>query len=655
MPRNWKKYISRTVLALLFIPVMSYGQESSDTTGTGGVTVSLPEPSNYAKEIIYDPTTGNYLVYKKIGDIRLPIPEVWTVDQYRQYMYDMAEQDYMADKAALYNPTGDNPRDGEGLVPQIQTGNEALGKVFGSDLVEIRPQGMAEIRFGGRYQYVENPGIPVRNQKTFAFDFGQRIQMNVKGKIGDRLELGVNYDTEASFAFDNQMKLDFEGEEDDIIKRLEMGNINMPLNSSLITGAQSLFGLKGQFQFGNTTVTTVFSEQRSQSQSINVQGGGTTTEFYIQGDQYEANRHYFLAQFFREHYEEYLENMPLVTSPVQITKVEVWVTNERSSTQNLRNIVAFMDLGSDAKYAYRDPNSTLPGVSIFPGSNVNIEGYPNNANNQLDPLALEANIPGVRDIATANQDLSTSGFLEAREYVELANARKLEQNQYKFHPQLGYITLNQALNQDEVLAVAFQYTAGGRTYQVGEFSNDGVTPPKTLILKLLKSTVLDVRMPTWDLMMKNIYALNAFQLDREDFYMDVLYMNDETGVPIPFLPDGNLSDTLLVGVMELDRLNNNNDPFPDGIFDFVPGVTIDQQRGRIIFPVIEPFGSNLEEKLDTEQARNKYVYNALYDSTRFRAQEQTQKNKFILRGQYKSASGSEISLGAFNIPEAPLQ
>ena len=253
------------------------------------------------------------------------------------------------------------------LIPQIQTGNEALGQVFGSDLVEIRPQGMAEIRFGGKYQYVENPGIPVRNQKTFAFDFGQRIQMNVKGKIGDRLELGINYDTEATFAFDNKMKLDFEGEEDDIVKRLEMGNINLPLNSSLITGAQSLFGLKGQFQFGNTMVTTVFSEQRSQSESINVQGGGTTTEFKIQGDQYEANRHYFLSQFFRDHYEEYLENMPLITSPVQITKVEVWVTNERSSTENLRNIVAFMDLGADKRYAYRNDTLNLPGISIFPG------------------------------------------------------------------------------------------------------------------------------------------------------------------------------------------------------------------------------------------------------------------------------------------------
>ena len=655
MLKSTSKYVIVLIAALVLFSSSVFAQDASDqdTSSTGG-TLTFPDPSNYSLEVIFDPISGNYLVYKKIGDVLLPIPEVWTTDQYRQYMYDQAESDYFGSKSALLNASGDNPRDDAGLVPQLQTGNEALGRVFGSDLVEIRPQGMAEIRFGGRYQYVENPGIPVRNQKTFAFDFGQRIQMNVKGTIGDRLDLGINYDTEASFAFDNQMKLDFDGEEDDIVKRLEMGNINMPVNSSLITGAQSLFGLKGQFQFGNTMVTTVFSEQRSQSQSINVQGGGTTTEFRIQGDQYEANRHYFLSQFFRDHYAEYLENLPLITSPVQISKVEVWVTNERSATQNLRNIVAFMDLGADEEYAYRNSTASLSGTPIFPGSNSNIAGFPNNANNQLDPLALALSIPGVRDISTANQDLSTSGFLEAREYVELANARKLEQNQFSVHPQLGYITLNQSLNQDEVLAVAFQYTAGRRTYQVGEFSNDGVTPPKTLILKLLKSTVLDVRMPTWDLMMKNIYSLNAFQLDKEDFYLDILYMNDETGVPIPFLPDGNLSDTLLIGVMELDRLNNNNDPYPDGIFDFVQGVTIDKQRGRIMFPVVEPFGANLYDKLDTEKTREKYVYQALYDSTRFRAQEQTQLNKYILRGQYKSASGSEISLGAFNIPKGSV-
>ena len=409
MQREYHKYIVKLLFLLLCFPLEGFAQDNTDTTSVGS-SITLPEPTNFSREIIYDPVSGNYLVYKKIGDLRLPIPEVWTVDEYRQYMYNLSESQYMADKAMLFNSTGDSPRDDQGLVPQIQTGSEALGKVFGSELVEIRPQGMAEIRFGGRYQYVENPGIPVRNQKTFAFDFGQRIQMNVKGKIGDRLELGINYDTEASFAFDNQMKLDFEGEEDDIVKRLEMGNINMPLNSSLITGAQSLFGLKGQFQFGNTTVTTVFSEQRSQSQSINVQGGGTTTEFYVQGDQYEANRHYFLSQFFRDHYEEYLENSPLITSPVQITKVEVWVTNERSSTQNLRNIVAFMDLGADEQYAYRNPSSNLSGVSIFPGANVNIEGYPNNANNKLDPLTSRVQYSWVKRYCYCESRFEFSGF-----------------------------------------------------------------------------------------------------------------------------------------------------------------------------------------------------------------------------------------------------
>jgi cell surface protein SprA len=193
-----------------------------------------------------------------------------------------------------------------------------------------------------------------------------------------------------------------------------------------------------------------------------------------------------------------------------------------------------------------------------------------------------------------------NGLEEASEFIEIANARKLEPNQYSFHPQLGYITLNQSLNQDEVLAVAYQYTANGRTFQVGEFSNDGVTPPKTLILKMLKSTILNVKIPLWDLMMKNVYSLGAFQVDREDFYLEIAYWNDETGVPIPFLPSGNLKNELLLRVMEMDRLNNNNDPQPDGIFDFVEGITITPRNGRVMFPVLEPFGSNLAAKLDNE-------------------------------------------------------
>jgi cell surface protein SprA len=615
----------------------------------------LNTPNNYNTEVVYDPETGQYIIYERIGNLLIKPPMVMTPEEYREYIYNKQKNDYWTDKVASTSKANEaNERSNSSLIPQIRVRNEAFGKVFGSDIIEIRPQGAAEIRFGVRYQKVENPALPIRNQRTFNFDFDQRIQMNVTGKIGDRLQLGINYDTEATFAFENRMKLEYEGDEDEIIKRLEMGNVNLPVNSSLITGAQSLFGVKGQFQFGKTMVTAVFSEQRSQSQSINVQGGGTLNEYEIWADQYEANRHFFLAQYFRNEYESSLQTMPVINSTVQITRMEVWVTNERSSTQDLRNIVAFMDLGESEDAAYRNNGANLPGYQLFPGPASNQFGYPNNQNNDLDPTTLAANIPGVRDIATANGDLVNNGLEEASEFIEIANARKLEPNQYSFHPQLGYITLNQSLNQDEVLAVAYQYTANGRTFQVGEFSNDGVTPPKTLILKMLKSTILNVKIPLWDLMMKNVYSLGAFQVDREDFYLEIAYWNDETGVPIPFLPSGNLKNELLLRVMEMDRLNNNNDPQPDGIFDFVEGITITPRNGRVMFPVLEPFGSNLAAKLDNETDREQYVFQELYDSTRFRAQEQTQLNKYIIRGKYKSASGSEISLNAFNIPRGSV-
>ena len=608
----------------------------------------LDDPDNFSTEVEYDAASGMYIVKQKIGDVVVST-EYMTPQQYRDYLYQKQKQDYWEEKVKANSAYGNNDRGDQGLIPQIQVDNEVFGKVFGSNIIDIRPQGSAEIIFAGRYQKIDNPTLPERNRTTFNFDFDQRIQLSVTGKVGTALELGLNYDTEATFAFENKMKLEYNGKEDDIIKKLEMGNVSLPTNSSLITGAQSLFGVKGQFQFGRTLVTGVFSEQRSQSQSINIQGGATQQEFLVGIDNYEANRHFFLAHYFRDNYEEHLDNMPLITSPVQITRMEVWITNRRSSTEDVRNILAFMDLGEEKESAYRD--SSFAGYQIFPGPNETGNGLPSNGNNRLDPSTITTDFPGLRTLDQANSILQSQGFTDATEYTELVNARKLDPNQYSFHPQLGYISLNSALNQDEVLAVAYQYTANGKTYQVGEFSNDGVTPPKTLILKMLKSVILDVKIPIWDLMMKNVYSLGASQVDREDFYMDVLYMNDETGVPVPFLPDGNLANQILLRVMKLDRLNVNNDVQPDGLFDFVEGVTINSRTGRIFFPVVEPFGSYLNDTLDNEVSRNKYVFQELYDSTRFKAQEQTQLNKYLLRGRYKSASGSEIFLNAFKHPE----
>ena len=624
--------------------------------------LNLKDPANFRTVVDFDPVRNLYIVRKFIGNTEINV-QYFTPEEFLRIQFQEDDKNYWSDKSGSGGGlkdrnTGSDPRDNaSALLPLIEIRGETFKNIFGSNTIEIRPQGSATLTLGGRFQRLENPMIPVRNRNTFNLVFNQRIQMNVNGKIGTRLNLGFNYDTQATFQFDNQIKTQFTGEEDQILKKLEFGNVNMPLNSSLVTGVQSLFGIKAQMQFGNTTVTTIFSEQRSQTSSINLQGGGTIQEFFIQADQYEANRHYFLSHYFRENYERFLQNMPVITSPIQITRIEVWVTNRRNVTENVRNIVAFMDLGeADLRdWAYRHSQSGLGDPDIFSGTiDRRHPELPHNQMNRLNPATLQNEYSGIRNIALANSVLSQARFEPGIDFEDLTNARLLSPNEYTFHPQLGYISLNQALNQDEVLAVAFQYTANGKTYQVGEFSNDGVAPPSVLILKMLKATLLNVKVPMWHLMMKNVYSLNAFQINPQDFRLDILYWNDETGVPIPFLPEGNLRNELLLRVMGLDKLNNNNDPFPDGFFDFVPNVTINPQNGRIYFPVVEPFGRHLASKLDNDDLRARYVFQQLYDSTRFRAQEMTKLNKFFLKGRYKSASGSEIQLNAINIPRGSV-
>ena len=163
-------------------------------------------------------------------------------------------------------------------------------------------------------------------------------------------------------------------------------------------------------------------------------------------------------------------------------------------------------------------------------------------------------------------------------------------------------------------------------------------------------------------MMKNVYAIGAFQVQEEEFTLDVMYRDDKTGNNINYLPEGDLNKTTLLRLMNLDNMNSQQDPYPDGVFDFLRGITILPGNGRIIFPLLEPFGSDLEkilrDSLSAEAADiavDKYVFQELYDSTKTRAQQIAEKNKFMLAGTYSSSSSSEIMLNAMNVPEGSVK
>ena len=629
----------------------------------GGLMLS--QASNIKTEVIYDAKQKIYIVTQKIGDMMYRPPIEMDEEEYRNFIYTQGVKKYFRSRIEADNTSQNKP-----LIPKLTVGGEWFERIFGSNVVDIRPQGSAELIFGINQNKTENPALPVRQRRITNFDFNMRVQLNLIGKIGEKLKLTTNYNTEASFDFENQMKLEYTGLEDEIIKKIEAGNVSLPLQGSLITGATSLFGIRTDLQFGKLKQSIIFTQQRGKKSEVTVSGGAQTTNFVVQGDNYEANRHYFLSQYFRDIYESSLTSIPVIATPIVITKIEVYMTNRTNQTENTRNIVAFADIGEDANHIapqlldpFCNTNYTVvDSAGIFPSNGSN-SLYAMITNSPLSPNPILfdrvfANASNYLSVPQNNSSNCNPGrtFLGGREFETVQRARKLSPSEFTLNSKLGYISLNQSLNYDEVLAVAFQYTINGNTFQVGEFSDQFPYSDSSLYLKMLKSTQLNTFYPMWDLMMKNVYSTGAYQLNPQDFNLQIYYNNIATGVDVPYLPFGSVNGKPLVEVMNVDKLSVNGDAISDGVFDFVNGITVNANTGRIYFPVLEPFGSHLKSKFaagDFPNA-NKYIYQELYDSTKVSAQQLPEKNRFKFKGTYKSATGSEISLNATNIPQGAV-
>lgn len=615
----------------------AFGQPTQrDTSG-----LFLRRPSNLTQQVEYDPITGKYIFYERIGNLNYRLPQAMTLEDYIDYDFEKSIRDYWRSRKNITDLQNQGS-----LIPRLTIESEAFNRIFGGNVIDIKPQGYVEVSFGYQVNETQNPAIPERLRKVPSFDFDQKIQMNVMGQIGTKMNMRVNYNTEATFDYENKMNLEYTGEEDEIIKRIEAGNVSLPLNGSLITGASNLFGIKTEMQFGKLNVTTLFSQHKGETKVVESEGGAQVTSFEISAVEYDANRHFFLSQYFRDNYNSALRSLPVIRSGITINKIEIWVTNKTNNFTESRNIFALQDLGEHDPHIYNpipdfQQNTGLP----FP---VNI--YPNNQANAMY-RSLTTTFSGIRNVQNITSIMSQFGnqFVGGRDFEKIEQARKLNPSEFTVNERLGYISLNTALNTDEVLAVAYNYTANGQVFQVGEFSTDGVDAPQTLILKLIKGTTLSPGLPTWDLMMKNVYNLNAYQLTSQDFIFNVMYMNDSTGTYINYIPEGRLNGRILLSVMNLDKLNKQLDPFPDGVFDYIEGTTVRSSNARIIFPVLEPFGKHLADSIQDQALIDKYVFQALYDSTRTIAEQDAERNKFMLMGSYKGASGSDILLNTFNL------
>lgn len=629
------------------VPKLHYKLDDSrypyqTTENTGGL--NLKTPSNLNKSVEYDPITHEYIFKEKIGTTDYRAPYSMTGPEYKQYELKNTKKNYWVEKRKTEK--GDTK---SSFLPKLNVGGEAFDKIFGSNTINVVPQGSAELIFSYNISRINNPNISERLRKSGVFDFKVKMQMNVTGSIGDKMKLGINYNTEASFEFENKTKLEYTGKEDEIIKKIEAGNVSLPLTGSLITGSQSLFGIKTELQFGKLTVTTLVSQQKGQSSVIESKGGAQVSDFEVPIDQYDANKHFFLAQYFRNHYEESLKKLPTITSGITITKVEVWITNRSSQFADARNVIAFMDLAESKPFNH---------VSEF-GVNSLRDDLPRNDISKLYKSVVDDySARDIKAVSTNLSKLTGQNFYGGQDFEKIENARMLTEREYTLNVNLGFISLNTALNADEILAVAYEYTYQGKTYKVGDLSTAGIASPGALVVKLIKATNLTPRLPTWNLMMKNVYSINAFQLKKDNFKLNILYQDDKNGSAVNYIPEDLTSKDLLLRTMNLDHLNSNNEPYADGVFDYIEGVTVNSSNGRIFFPTLEPFGSTLQKYFDSKNVptniSSKYVFKELYDSTQTRARQFAEKNKFKLKGTYQSTGGSDIPLNAMNVPQGSV-
>ena len=601
--------------------------------------LDLKRPDALRYQVIYNDTLNRYVIGNRMGNTWLSAPIMLTPDEYMKW----TEQN---ERNAFYRQKNDEIYQAKGKEKfDFSDMHFDLGpaeKIFGPGGIRVKTQGTAELKFGINKKNIDNPSLPIRNRKTTMMNFDEKINLNVNGKVGDKMDLNLNYNTDATFDYDAQnMKLKYDGKEDEIIKLVEAGNVSFPSNYSLIKGASSLFGVRTDMQFGKLKLQTVFSQKKSASKSVSSRGGVQLTPFELNVADYEENRHFFLSQYFRSHYDAWMQKLPNLLTGITINRVEIWVTNKTGTTTNTRNIIALTDLGENEKVS--NPMWGAGGTMV-PANQANTE-Y----------ASMTGQFAAARDINQTASVLEGGGLIGGSDFEKLESARLLNSSEYTVNQAMGYVSLKSGLQTDQVLAVAYEYTYGGVTYQVGEFASDITDTKQALFVKSLKNTSCNPQQGNWDLMMKNVYYLSS-QVEKDKFRLDVKYQSDTTGVYVNYIPETQVKNQPIIRVLGADRLDNNNKARSNGYFDYVEGYTV--SNGRVFMPKVEPFGSYMQDYLVkkgvSEEQAEKYAFTELYDSTKTIARQIAEKNKYLIVGQFKGSAANVISLDAYNVPQGSV-
>ena len=577
--------------------------------------------SYWSREVTLDTAAYAYRVRETVGGGDVRAPATVSLDEFLAARRRQAVGEQFRTLAAQRADRQTRGRGGLGFAVDIPGGDQgAFRTLFGKNEVALTVNGTSNVDLGVRYDQSDLQEARSRGDATpFAPDFGQELNLNVAGTIGDKLAINVNYDTQSQFDFENQVSLVYTGYEDDIIQRIEAGNVFLQTPATLIRGGQRLFGVRTDLQFGPLALTAVASQQDAESVDRVFEGGTDTQTFRIAPYDYEDATHFFLGYAFHNWWDRAHRQPNTPTLPPGLTRivgVEVWKHEPGLVTSTNENVettwaVALADLAEPAAVlaggeAYLGPfnqaTGRYPGENDLPGGarlpDAALDQYSDAYLRTLRTNGSTATVATVNTrLGGVERELPAAGAFANNVFRRLRDGVD-----YTADLELGWISLTGRLAEGDLLAVAYQYEAVDaagqtRSVTVGDFGNPvqsaGPTGGRT-VLKLLRADNPTPASPLWDLTLRNVYRTGGRSLAEPNFSLGVTFEPPgKSASELPPPDELSFGQRTFLEVLGLDRVNGQGLARPDDRFDFRAGVTVRPDNGRVVFPVRQPFGDYL--------------------------------------------------------------
>ncbi|HIN46052.1 MAG TPA: cell surface protein SprA, partial [Candidatus Marinimicrobia bacterium] len=553
--------------------------------------------------------TGNWETisfYETVGGYFLKMPLTMTVEHYLQ------ERIYRDRLSNLYSSLAkaksDERRTGGGRSWEVVGVETAAGRVS----LNLR----GNIRVMGKMVFQDQTlaRSNLQESQTTHLEFDQQEHLNIEGKIGDRVSILMDQDSEREFDWENNIRVNYTGFENEIVQKIEAGNISLSLPSTnyvSFSGKNAgLFGLKSVFKFGPVDVTAIASIEQTKKEKKKFKGGSESEGATIPDYQYRTNQYFFLDKIFRDGGVFFGDSAgvatinsfyPLNENGAHVISAERVVINE---------IDLFKSVGGNQ------------GAGIFRG-----RAYADPNDFDYEPAELE------------------EAFFE-----------RLEWNvDYNVSDDLGYIRLRVPLQTNEILAVSYTLSRPEEDEifkTVGELSS-AVAEGDTITLKLLKSQTPNPGHSTWPLMFRNVYYLGTTEIEQEGFDLKITYKHGSYGNNEM---DGNGNNYLKL--FGLDQRDQNNNLISDDIIDAGNFNIINYSTGELIFPMLHPFELDYSEYYEGEGNPSEELQNVLPDSALMYHSTNSlnirSESKFEIQATYTNTS-STINLGGFMLVEGSEQ